>query len=86
MDKLKKYLISTFLITWALWCSDAILVKFTSMRENDILPMILFTVGGFGPTIAAFICFDGKRDKKNILCFLFGCKKNQCYFYPCLFY
>lgn len=80
MDKLKKYLISTFLITWALWWSDAILVKFTSMRESDILPMILFTVGGFGPTIAAFICFDGKRDKKNIFRFLFGCTKKSMLF------
>lgn len=46
MHKLKKYLIITFLITWVLWWSDAILVKVTSMRESNILPMLLFTLGG----------------------------------------
>lgn len=54
MDKkrLTKYLIITFLITWVCWWGDALLVKVTSLTESNVFPMIIFTIGGFGPTIA----------------------------------
>lgn len=77
MKKLRKYLIYTFGITWTLWWSDAILVKYTFMREADLLPMILFTLGGFGPTIAALICFEEKISRQNIMSFLFACRKKS---------
>lgn len=77
MKRLTKYLLNTFLITWTLWWADALLVKYTAAKEGDLLPMILFTLGGFGPTIAAFICFDGKRNAENIGHFLFGYRKKS---------
>lgn len=73
MDKkrLTKYLMITFLITWICWWGDALLVKMTSLEESDIFPMILFTIGGFGPTIAACICMKGGFTWKNLKVFLF---------------
>jgi hypothetical protein len=71
MKRLMKYLTIAFLITWICWWGEALLVKFTSFRESDLLPMILFTVGGFGPTIAALCCFENKLTPKRIVNFLF---------------
>lgn len=79
MDKkrLTKYLIITFLITWVCWWGDALLVKVTSLTESSVFPMILFTTGGFGPTIAACICMEGGFTQKNLKQFLFNnTKKN----------
>lgn len=78
MDKkrLIKYLIITFLITWICWFGDALLVKVTSFKESDLIPMILFTIGGFGPTIAACFCLKEKFSLKALGRFLFGYKKN----------
>lgn len=77
MKTLTKYLLSTFLITWTLWWGDAVLVSSTGMKESDLLPMILFTAGGFGPAAAALICFDKKRNAKNLCGFVFGCNKKS---------
>ena len=79
MDKkrLTKYLIITFLITWVCWWGDALLVKVTSLTESNVFPMIIFTIGGFGPTIAACICMEGGFTRKNLRRFLFNnTKKN----------
>lgn len=79
MDKkrLTKYLIITFLITWVCWWGDALLVKVTSLTESNVFPMAIFTMGGFGPTIAACFCMEGGFTKKNLRRFLFNnTKKN----------
>ena len=57
--RLIKFLVITFSITWISWLADALLIKFTNFSWPDVLPMILFTVGGFGPTIAALLCLEG---------------------------
>ena len=74
MDKnrLKKYLIITFLITWTCWWGEALLVKSTALTATDILPMILFTIGGFGPTVAACVCMEGGFNSRNLKGFLFN--------------
>lgn len=77
MTRLKKYLILTFSITWLLWIADALLVKYTVFRENDVLPMLLFTGGGFGPTIAAILCIEQNRSLKNIMNFILCGSKNS---------
>lgn len=75
MNRLRKYLLTTFFITWALWIGDALLVRFADFQESDFLPMVLFTAGGFGPTIAAICCMEQKKSLKNILRFIFCNKK-----------
>jgi len=67
----------TLLITWVLWWGDAVLVRFTSLQESDILPTVLFTIGGFGPTIAALFCLEEKASVKSIAKFIFGCEKKS---------
>lgn len=75
--RLAKYLLVTFLITWVCWWGDALLVKVTSLTESNVFPMVLFTMGGFGPTIAACFCMEGGFTKKNLRRFLFNnTKKN----------
>lgn len=74
MDKqLKKYILITFALTWTLWWGNALLVKLTSLQENNLLPMILFTMGGFGPTIAALFCMEDKLSVKGVINFIFRC-------------
>jgi membrane protease YdiL (CAAX protease family) len=67
----------TFLITWTLWFGDAILVKLTPLKESDFIPMILFTIGGFGPTIAALFCLEEKLTTKSISKFIFRSNKKS---------
>ena len=75
--RLIKYLLLTYIITWICWFGDALLVKVTSFSESDVIPMILFTVGGFGPTIAACVCMEGGFSKKNLKRFLFSNSKKN---------
>lgn len=75
--RLVKYLIITFGITWACWLGDALLVKSTSMVASDALPMILFTLGGFGPTIAACVCMENGFTKAHLKRFLFNNKRRN---------
>lgn len=70
--RLKKYIILTYIITWSCWWGDALLVKMTGFSESDLIPMILFTAGGFGPTISACLCLDGGFSRKNLSRFLFN--------------
>lgn len=70
--RLKKYLFLTFLITWGCWWGEALLVHATALTESAVFPMILFTLGGFGPTIAAFLCNKGGRGGKRAKAFFFG--------------
>ena len=67
--RLIKYLLLTYIITWICWFGDALLVKVASFSESDVIPMILFTGGGFGPTIAACVCMEGGFFYKNLLNF-----------------
>ena len=76
--RLTKYLLITFLITWGCWWGDALLVKITSLTESNVFSMIIFTVGGFGPTIAACICMEGGFTRKNLRRFLFNNTKKNC--------
>ena len=75
--RLIKYLLLTYIITWICWFGDALLVKVTSFSESDVIPMILFTVGGFGPTIAACVCMEGGFSKKKLKRFLFSNSKKN---------
>lgn len=75
--RLTKYLWLTFLITWACWWGDALLVKVTFLSESDVIPMILFTLGGFGPTIAACLCLEGGFSKEKLCRFLFNKSKRN---------
>lgn len=67
----------SFLFTWYFWIGDALLVSFTPFQEGDFLPSLLFTVGGFGPGVAAILCLGKVRNWKNIRCFFFQHEKKS---------
>lgn len=71
------FLSISFGFTWLFWLIDALIVKFTSLNEGDVLPTILFTIGGLGPAIAGIVTMGKKRTLGNILNFLFGCKRDS---------
>lgn len=77
MKRLIKYLFLTYTITWICWFGDALLVKVTSCSQSDAIPMILFTVGGFGPTIAACTCIEGGFSWKKLKRILFSDSKKN---------
>lgn len=79
-NRLAKYLLLTFAITWSFWVTDAVLVKATALKASDIVPMILFTLGGFGPTVAACFCLPGGFSWKKLGAFLKAHKKKRLWF------
>ncbi len=69
-SKLIKYLLIAFGFTWLCWWGDALVVRLTALEATYMLPMVLFTVGGFGPAIAACACLDGGFTWKRLGKFL----------------
>ncbi len=81
MDKKKitTYLIITFAITYVFWWGLAILTNLNIVNSSQGVFTLLHTIGGFGPTIAA-IAILPKKSPKEILRFVFSCKKNSLWY------
>ncbi len=75
-QKLKKYLIRTFAISWIIWLILALLVKNNILIFSSIIGTILFTIGDFAPTISAISLLD-KKSFKSIMNFIFSNKKKS---------
>lgn len=78
-QKLKKYLIRTFLISWVSWLALAALVKSGVMTFSDPIGRVLFIIGGFGPTIAAISLLENKSFKA-VSSFIFSHKKKSVWY------
>ena len=65
-SRAKRYLLIAFGITWALWWGDAALVALTPLACTDALPYVLFTLGGFWPTISGCLCLEGGFSWKHL--------------------
>lgn len=70
------YLAITFLITWGCWWTLAFLTQYAGVTADRWLYKGLHMLGGFGPTIAAILVLP-KRTPKEILRFVFGCRKKS---------
>lgn len=75
-QKLKKYLIRTFMISWSSWLLLALLVKNGITAFSSVIGTILFVLGGFAPTISA-ISLQEKKAFKSIMKFIFSNKKKS---------
>ena len=71
INRLAKYLLITYSISWIVWGALILLINHGVTTYASPLGFIIFTTGGFGPTIAA-IAVQEKRTPKAILRFVFG--------------
>jgi len=71
LNKLAKYLIITYLISWIIWGILIILVNNGVTTSSGLLGVIILAVGGFGPTIAAIVLQE-KITLKSIRKYIFG--------------
>lgn len=78
-QKLKNYLIRTFLVSWINWLLLAILVKNKILTFSSVPGTILFVVGGFAPTISA-ISLQENKSLKFIMNFIFSNRRKSIFF------
>ena len=65
-----RFLAMSFGITWLCWGLRAALVLAGVASVTDFVPLALFFVGGFGPTISALVVRDDARTQKGLVSFL----------------
>ncbi len=82
--KAKKYLFITFGISWISWLIVILLRQFCLAKYPDFLSGLIGIIVTLGPTIAAIIMLDKRKNLKNIFHFIFN-KKEKTYFYLTLF-
>lgn len=73
--RVQEYLLITFFISWLSW---GILVTLSALGIaglNSVIGMILFIIGGFGPTISAILCLEGRLSFRKVWNFIFNHKK-----------
>ena len=58
-SELKRYLSTTFLITWVCWWVEALLIKLTDNGCKDLLPMIFYS-GRHGTAHRSLSCYEQK--------------------------
>jgi len=73
--RIQEYVLIAFFISWLSWGILILLTNLKAITFNHPLGMILFGVGGFGPTIAAIMCLEGRLSMKKIQNFIFEHKK-----------
>lgn len=75
-QKLRKYLIRTFAISWGIWLILWLFVKNNIFTFSSVAGTILFTIGGFAPTISAISLLEDKSFQ-SIMKFIFSNKKKS---------
>ena len=73
LNRLAKYLLTTFLISWIAWGALVVLINTGVTTFVSPLGFIIFGIGGLGPTIAA-IAVQEKRTPKSIAKYVFSGK------------
>ncbi len=77
--KIITYLIITFAITYTFWWGLALLTNLNIVNSTQGVFTLLHMIGGFGPTIAAIAVLP-KKSPKEILRFVFSCKKSSVWY------
>jgi len=75
-QKLRKYLIRTFSVSWTAWLVLVLLAKNNILTFSSIIGTVLYIIGGFAPTVSA-ISLQENRSFKSILNFIFFGKKKS---------
>lgn len=79
-NKIAKYLLITFGISWISWAIVILLINLKLASYPDFLTGIIGLVGVLGPTIASIILIDEKKSFKNIFNFIFKHNKNTLFY------
>lgn len=78
--RVQEYLLITFFISWLSWGLLILLTAFNIVTFNSPVGLILFGIGGFGPTISAIMCIDGKLTFKKLGRFIFGQRRHTIWY------
>lgn len=70
--RVQEYLLITFFISWLGWGVLILLTALGAVEFSSPLGLLLFAIGGFGPTISAILCLEGKLSWKKLGRFVFG--------------
>lgn len=70
--RIQEYLLIAFFISWFSWGILIVLTALNIIKFASPLGIILFGIGGFGPTISALMCIDGKLSFRKVRNFIFG--------------
>lgn len=73
--RIQEYLLITFFISWLSWGILILLTGFGAIKFQSIIGYILFGIGGFGPTISAIMCLEGKLSLRKIWDFIVSHRK-----------
>lgn len=73
--RIQEYLLIAFFISWLSWGILILLTALGAVKFASPLGIILFGIGGFGPTISAFMCIDGKLSWRKVRDFIFSHQK-----------
>ncbi len=73
--RVQEYLLITFFISWLSWGILILLTAIKTIEFNSPLGIILFGIGGFGPTISGIMCIEGELTWKKLKTFIFGHRK-----------
>ena len=76
-ERLAKFLIITFLISWIAWCGLAVLTSLNVISFSHPLGTILHIIGGFGPAIAALFVLEEDNTIKSVVKSIFEHRKNH---------
>lgn len=73
--RVQEYLLITFFISWLSWGILILLTALHVVEFNSVIGLILFGIGGFGPTISGVMCIEGELSWKKFKSFIFDHKK-----------
>lgn len=82
--RVQEYLLIAFFISWLSWGILILLTALNIVQFQSFIGLLLFGIGGFGPTFSAVLCLDGKLTLRKIGKFIFQHQKRT-WFYLVLF-
>lgn len=78
--RVQEYLLIAFFISWLSWGILILLTALNIVTFQSPIGITLFMIGGFGPTISALMCIEGKLTWKKVTQFIFQRQKRTWWF------
>lgn len=78
--RIQEYLLIAFFISWLSWGILILLTALNVIQFKSFVGLLLFGIGGFGPTISAILCLDGKLTWRKVGKLIFRRQKHTWYY------